>query len=63
MDRPSMVWMCHWRGGHLTNTGANDDGSGDAGAPLLIYLWRWTEIDTNIGTFSFGRMPVHWGSE
>lgn len=35
----------------------------DSEAPLLdVTLWRaWADIDTDIGRFSFGRMPLHWG--
>ena len=35
----------------------------DAGvSPLNLQLWRaWGVVDTDIGRFSFGRMPLHWG--
>jgi hypothetical protein len=35
----------------------------DEQAPLLdLTLWRvYGEVDTDVGRFSFGRMPLHWG--
>jgi hypothetical protein len=53
-----------WSDDLTAPTGQNDDGTVDARAPLLDFtLWRvWAEIDTKIGKFSFGRMPIHWGS-
>lgn len=35
----------------------------DERAPLLDFtLWRaWGEVHTKVGTFKFGRMPLHWG--
>lgn len=35
----------------------------DAAAVLSDFtLWRaWGEVDTRIGTFKFGRQPIHWG--
>ncbi len=36
----------------------------DETSPLLdLTLWRvWGEVTTDYGRFSFGRMPMHWGS-
>jgi hypothetical protein len=36
----------------------------DESAPLLdVTLWRaWGEVDTEIGRFTFGRVPLHWGT-
>jgi len=53
-----------WSDNLTAPTGTNEDGTVDGSAPLLDFtLWRvWSEIDTGIGRFSFGRMPVHWGS-
>jgi hypothetical protein len=37
---------------------ANDDGR----VPDLT-LWRvWGQVDTDVGRFTFGRVPLHWGS-
>jgi hypothetical protein len=53
-----------WSDDLTAPTGEAEDGTIDSRAPLLDFtLWRvWAEIDTGIGRFSFGRMPVHWGS-
>jgi hypothetical protein len=45
---------------------AGDDlrsiGGTAAAGPIDIGLWRaWGEVHTKIGTFKFGRQPLHWG--
>lgn len=38
--------------------------SGENTTPLVdISLWRvWSDVQTPVGRFSFGRMPLHWGT-
>lgn len=46
-------------GNDLTSPNFTGDGSA---ASLDFTLWRaWAEVHTAIGTFKFGRMPLHWG--
>jgi len=46
------------------NAPTNGGEEGESRSPLLDFtLWRaWGQIDTNVGQFTFGRMPLHWGS-
>lgn len=37
-------------------------GGTDGGLPLDFTLWRaWAEVHTDIGRFTVGRVPLHWG--
>ena len=61
---PVMVWMCHWRGVTISPHLPVPTTMVRVMPVFLLdfTLWRvWTEIDTNIGTFSFSRM-LYWGS-